>query len=213
MRKRIIFIGGGILLLLVSFAFWFSTSTQNLRRETEMATQKCGRDVGPIPFKRLSDKPFLHDNRPLSDITKHPHYEGYRDAVTRFPDVRACLVDSERGKQIPDLTRFDWNKIKSRDDAEVCLFRVFSSIGNVERSRQWFESQGFKTKDPYKSFRNPGLLIIEAGWFTDKCGERFVSRHFWEWFSQLLDDTPISTGVGFTGDGEVGSVGVSFTYE
>jgi hypothetical protein len=216
MRNRLIFLGSGILLLLISIILWSSTSMQNLRREAEMGTQKCGREVGLIPFKRLSYEtvfPFLYAAHPLSDFPKHPYYEEYRAAVTRFPEVRACLLDSEKEKQTPNLTRFDWNKMNSTFDAEVCLFRVFSSIGSIEESRQWFESQGFKPHPLYQASGDPGLLIMEAGWFTDKCGERFVSRHFWEWLSQLLDNNPISTSVWFTGDGEVRAVGVSYIYE
>jgi hypothetical protein len=197
MRNRLIVLSGGILLILVGIVFWLSTSVENLRREVEMGTQRCGRDVGSITVKRLSAEtafPFLRTNRPLSDFPKHPDYEKHHAAVTRFPDVRACLMDSEREKQTPDLTRFDWSKIKAKYDARVCLFRIFSSIGSIDGSRLWLESQGFKPKDPYESSNMRGLLIMEAGWFTDKCGERFVSRHFWEWLSQLLDDDPISTG-------------------
>src|SRR4051812_43203149 len=100
MSKRVIFLGGVILVLLVGIAFWFSASEQSLRRGAETGSQMCEKDVGPISFKRLSDEksfPFLNAGRSLSFWEdKTPYYDDYREAVARFSDVRSCLVDSER---------------------------------------------------------------------------------------------------------------------
>src|SRR4051812_19154070 len=102
MRRKLIFLSGGILLLLVGFAFWFFSSEQNLRGGAETGSKICKGDTQPILFKRLSDErnfPFLLFGRSLSTWKERSDYYQYLEAISRFPDVRSCLMDSEKKKQ------------------------------------------------------------------------------------------------------------------
>jgi hypothetical protein len=201
MEKRNIYIGGCILALLIGFAFWSPPSKQNL----------CKGNTRPIPFKRLSDEknfPFLDSGRPLSYLkNKAPNYNEYRAAVSRFSNVRACLIAQEKEEQHPNLTRFDWNEVKAQEDAEVCIFRVVSSLGGADETKQWLNSQGFELIPSYNKNSVSGL------WNTDKCGQRFVEKSKWhDWIDQLLGLKNVDFWVSarFSADNEVTNVGVGF---
>jgi len=103
----------------------------------------------PIAYKRLSSEkefPFLQFGKTLSERKKYlpaQDFRKYEQAVQRWPDVRSCLIPSEREKENPNLLLFDWQQVRSTEEAEVCLFRVMSSLADVEKAGQWFLAQGF----------------------------------------------------------------------
>lgn len=146
LRKKGVFVSVGILLVLRVSAYWFfiGDGARNLM---------CKGNNLPVSFARLSDEtafPFLKSGVLFSQLEKRHDSTEHQSAITRFPDARSCLVDSEGKKQIPSLTRFDWDKIRVTQDAEVCLFRILSSIRSFKGSQKWLESQGLsigKTQD------------------------------------------------------------------
>jgi len=87
------------------------------------------------PFLKLGIRPM--DMEPSSQIKKK-----YVDAVKRWPDVRSCLVRSERSKETPDLRKINWWWIRTETAIEVCMFRIFTSLGTPEKAKAWFEAQG-----------------------------------------------------------------------
>jgi hypothetical protein len=213
MRRKIVPLGGVILLLLIGITFWLSFSKQYV----------CKGDNRPIPFKRLSDErsfPFLDTGHPPS-YWKHnspypyPYYDKYHLAITRFPDVRTCLKDSEKEKQMPNLTHFDWDKIKGIEDAKVCMFRVYSSIGSIEGSKQWLESQGFSIDNIFKEgFGKEEVTSIQAYAVAKKCGQRFREDYginLLGWLTSI-DNHTLGVSPVFSSSEEVTSVGAWFIY-
>lgn len=104
----------------------------------------------PFPYKLLSSEesvPFLKHGKP-------PIKDEHKVAVKRWPGVRSCLVESERKKQKPDIRRIDWGQLYTVEEADVCLFRIFSSIGSMKGSIEWLLFHGFKIDGPYDSAKN-----------------------------------------------------------
>ena len=93
-----------------------------------------------IPFDHLATE----QTDPYLVAGRSPVRQKDVKAAMRIPSVRDCLLKSERGKDNPDLRQFAWQKMGNYDEASVCLFRVFSSLGTPERAALWLESQGPK---------------------------------------------------------------------
>ena len=90
-----------------------------------------------------SDVPFLKHGEP-------PNKDEHKVAVKKWPDVRSCLIESERKKKTPDIRLIDWDQLYTVDEADVCLFRIFSSIGSVGGVIKWLEYHGFEIDGPHR---------------------------------------------------------------
>ena len=105
----------------------------------EAAIEQClDPETCPIPYVRLAKQetePFLFQGRVMDE--SRPRYKEYRKALRRFPDVRSCLIEEERGKPQPDLRQIDWGGIRSIQDIDVCVFRIASSADGLESIKTW----------------------------------------------------------------------------
>ncbi len=97
-----------------------------------------GNISGYVQLSSEETHPFLFLGKLPPDNKK-----ALKRAIAQFPDVRSCLVRSEKHKDRPNLLLLDWNAMHSEEAVEVCIFRIMSSIRNVRESRKWFEIQGF----------------------------------------------------------------------
>lgn len=124
------------------------------------------------------------DNAPFlffgQKVTGSPLEKKYAESLARFPSVLDCLASPNRDK--PDLTNFDWSKINSLHDADVCLFRVASSYSTPDEMKRWLKLQGFDTQESdalpsekigiraYWSIRDKGVKFsggkLEAFWHS-----------------------------------------------
>ncbi|MBO9410261.1 MULTISPECIES: hypothetical protein [unclassified Ruegeria] len=98
-----------------------------------------------IEFDHLANQetdPFLFLGKTVDSV--HPQWKRYRRALRRFPDVTSCLIESEREKKEPNLLKLDWEKVGTGSGAEVCVFRVASSLGTADRTLKWLEYQRFR---------------------------------------------------------------------
>ena len=69
----------------------------------------------------------------------------YRRALRRHPDTPSCLRKVARDEPAPDLlAAFDWQGLRTESDLEVCLFRVFASLGSIGRARDWMAAAGLE---------------------------------------------------------------------
>ena len=70
----------------------------------EAAIEQClDPEICPIPYVRLAKQetePFLFLGRVMDE--SRPRFYQYEDALRRFPDVRSCHIEEERGKPQPD---------------------------------------------------------------------------------------------------------------
>ena len=94
----------------------------------------------PIAYDHLSDE----KTEPYLVLGKPPVKGADKRAARRWPDVRSCLMRSERKVENPDLRKMDWGKMRRDEDIEVCLFRIAASLHSPEALRDWFASQGMQ---------------------------------------------------------------------
>lgn len=59
------------------------------------------------------------------------------EAIKTYPTTRACLIESERTSENPDLRLIDWKHIRKRAELEVCLWRIFSSLEDFQSIMEW----------------------------------------------------------------------------
>jgi hypothetical protein len=115
----------------------------------EPTTEQClDPETCPIPYVRLAKQetePFLFLGKVVDK--DHPRYGDYKRALRRFPDVRSCLTKEEREKPQPDLRQIDWDAVRNIKDIDVCVFRIASSIEDVEAIRAWLRYHGFRVGD------------------------------------------------------------------
>ncbi len=97
------------------------------------------------PLTRLSDQgvsPYLSMGRLVDE--QHPRWEEYREPITQFPSVRACLAPSEQETDTPNVMNVDWDIIHGPYAVQVCLFRIFDTLGSPELVAEWMEQNGFR---------------------------------------------------------------------
>jgi len=90
-----------------------------------------------IPYEYLASE----ETDPYLVLGKPPTIRADIRAAKRWPDVRSCLVRSERNAEQPDLTKINWKRMRRAEDIEVCMFRIFSSIRSETGLVNWFEVQ------------------------------------------------------------------------
>lgn len=107
-------------------------------------------DTTSVELPEFTDPPIAYDH--LSDEKTEPYLVwgkppvkgADKRAARRWPDVRSCLMRSERKVENPDLRKMDWGKMRRDEDIEVCLFRIAASLRSPEAMRDWFVSQGMQ---------------------------------------------------------------------
>ncbi|MES0823861.1 hypothetical protein [Ruegeria sp. SCP11] len=102
-------------------------------------------DSCTIEYNHLADQetdPFLFLGKVVDKL--HPQWTRYRRVLRRYPDVVSCLVESEREKKEPNLLKLDWDRIGTGSGAEVCVFRVASSLGSADRTLTWLQYHKFR---------------------------------------------------------------------
>ena len=108
-----------------------------------------------------------------------------RAAVVRFPTVDSCVfkwrdrVQWETYSEEQILRNIAWVNIDTTAEAEVCIFRVLSRIGDRTRSLEWLEAQGFRV-DPTisRGIRPSSHIGRVAGWFMAARGPLFRGALF-----------------------------------
>lgn len=135
--KRMALVGAALALLI-------GAGTAGAIAQDESTEQCLDPEICPIPYVRLAKQetePYLLDGKVVDE--SHPRYVHYGEPILRFPDVRSCLVESERGEPVPDLRLMDWDAAENLADVDVCVFRVASSIGDVDTVKLWLRYHGF----------------------------------------------------------------------
>ncbi len=131
-------------MLAASLALLFGASTLSANAGEPKIEQCLDPEICPIPYVRLAKQetePFLFQGK-VVDVN-HPWYNDYSKALRRFPDVRSCLTTDERENPQPDLRQIDWGAIHNILEINVCVFRVASSIEDVETIKLWLLYHGF----------------------------------------------------------------------
>lgn len=142
-----------------------------------------------IEYDYLSNQktdPFLFLGRVVND--EHPQWRTYQKTLRRHPDVESCLAKEERNERHPNLLHVDWAYVGTSRGAEICLFRIASSLGSIERIVEWLEYQGFRHRGLNRSvspkfkphFETQPVADITASWTAERYREISPS-----WLSSL----------------------------
>lgn len=67
----------------------------------------------------------------------------YGPIVARYPDAASCLEGGAEPREIADA-RINWQAVGTREEAEVCLFRLFAKIGSLDGVILWFDRHHFE---------------------------------------------------------------------
>lgn len=102
-------------------------------------------------------------------------------AMMDFPDPESCLERDARHNVTEDLKRLDWDRIDTPPEATVCIFRLLGSYGDISRSEEWLEAQGFRMSGKGFSAESPyverdGSKRVVAYWSIRQDGPRFPTR-------------------------------------
>lgn len=136
-----------------------------------------------IPYQSLTDEssyPFLSVN----------FKRNHEDAIRRFTTVRDCLVISEAQKDVPDLRLIDWDAISDLEEADVCVWRIFSSLGSPDLALEWLKFHNAQNarknhlagnypniteiSDNYKN--DDSYTIVAGNWEMSRAGIRFPTK-------------------------------------
>lgn len=120
-----------------------------------------------IPFMKMGktvDQMYVgnkyHSPYSLSDKIE---IRSYQQAIWRFPTAESCLLaDAEGDKDSENFSNVDWYAINTDKEAEVCMFRIHSRLGDPQASIKWFEQQGFKTS--INDEDDPHRVVVNGYW-------------------------------------------------
>lgn len=203
-----------LLLLLVILPT--SIFAQEERSETESSCKT--EEACMVPYFRLSDEgqiPFKHKGRMLEPGDEP--YRKFQRAVQRFPSVLDCLQEAEHESDTPNLNLVDWKNIKNAAEFEVCLFRIHTSIRDIEVSKNWFEEQGFilgvSGELPYHLTRlygdtAPGYKFI-VEWSNKTNGLPYGSNPIHNWWNRRLTPS-MNVSVSFSSEDEILQIYIIF---
>ena len=173
-------------------------------------------EICPIPYVRLAKQetePFLFQGK-VVDVN-HPRYGYYRQALRGFPDVRSCLTTDERDKPQPDLRQIDWDAIHDVQEISVCVFRIASSIEDVEAIRTWLRYHDFSVGKGSRIRRENYVPKYETesmfGFSAILTIEKFRKIVPRSWFARLIGfegGRSFSLSISFSQNGQVVGVGL-----
>jgi hypothetical protein len=174
-----------------------------------------------VPRNRLStqeDKPFLFFGTVMDQ--EHPRWEQFRAAIQGYPDILSCLRPEERAAERPNLLAYDWFRVRGDN---VCLFRIASTLGSIERVRAWMAASGMKLRLPRAwSVSSHSGTYVEGTWTLDEANRRAsllapsgrAILGLFQWLERkdrLKSNYFVTFRVDFDANGQVYGVDISFT--
>lgn len=92
------------------------------------------------------ERPFLWQGKvvgdPAADIPDKMRnlLEG---PVRKYPSLASCVSNPEVIPQDLGQAKLKWSEFRSQYEAEVCLFRLFDRLGNIDMISAWLAKLGF----------------------------------------------------------------------
>lgn len=114
-----------------------------------------------------AEAPFLFGGQILD--RDHPAWDRYGEAIERRPDTLSCLRPSERDAEQPNLLAFDWHRVRGYD-RYVCLFRVATTLGSIERIRAWMGGSGMRIERVWSP--SADRIDVSGSWTLDEMRQR-----------------------------------------
>lgn len=174
------FMVGGVICILVGCLFFIPRFP--FGPYTLYGNMTAEQRAAKIPFESLNTEV----NMPVTVLGNQPKAPKWISAIKKFPDVRSCLVASEKSASEPDLRLINWDSISTQSDANVCLWRIFQSFGGhesiaIDRIRAWMKFHGKPTLwDPKRT--KTGVKHLQMFWDLETNGAMYPTHTF----SQIL---------------------------
>ncbi|MEM9475118.1 MAG: hypothetical protein AAGA71_07480 [Pseudomonadota bacterium] len=89
-----------------------------------------------------TDYPFMYSGRVINE--QHLQWDNYRRTLQKFPDAQSCLTRGSRTGDQFDLTQFSWRGLRGSREIQVCLFRVATTLRDVDKMAAWLTTQEFE---------------------------------------------------------------------
>ena len=147
----------------------------------------------------------------LSETWPKNKVEPYRQAVARFPGLRACLADED------DLSAIRWTSFATLEELEVCLSLIHNAIGDLDESVDWFKDQGFSVSTRFTRRGSPPqkFSTIYADWIVPSSGptsgEKSPLTGIRAWFRELLARSGLGIGLVLDSSERVTDVNAGYT--
>lgn len=161
-----------------------------------------------IPRDELStqvSEPFKLAGRVIDE--SQPRWDEFKEALATFPDTPSCLLPEERSKEVQNLLAFDWKAMRYLTEIDICIWRIATTLNDIDLMRDWLAAQGFSgsyntlscdnaVRTPITSLRSPycsvgGVMSIED--FEEKTSTydnmSFLTRWFWRGISERASIT------------------------
>jgi hypothetical protein len=161
-----------------------------------------------IPRDQLATQdsdPFMLAGRVMDET--RPRWAEFEDTLAAFPDTSSCLLPEERGKDVQNFLAFDWKAMRYLTEIDVCVWRIATTLDDIDLMRDWLALQGFSgsynTQSCDNAVRTPitterssfcgigGVMSIED--FDSKTSAyknmSFLTRWFWRGISQRASIT------------------------
>lgn len=97
-----------------------------------------------IPRNDLSTQdsdPFMFLGRVMDE--SRPRWGEFEAALAAFPNTSSCLLPEERGKDVQNLLAFDWKSMRYLTEIDICVWRVATTLNDIDLMRDWLATQGF----------------------------------------------------------------------
>lgn len=97
-----------------------------------------------IPREELSTQvsdPFMLAGRVMDET--QPLWDEFDETLSAFPDTSSCLLPEERGKEAQNLLAFDWKAMRYLTEIDICVWRIATTLDDMELMRDWLAAQGF----------------------------------------------------------------------
>ena len=151
-------------------------------------------------------EPYLFQGKPAKSHNKEHIRHRYAGSIKDFSRVADCLIKDESQKPQPDLTKIDWNKINTNEDAAVCLLRIASSYSKPQDMEQWMELQGFEVVSGIVQAGK--YFFLNGSWDIKKNGVKFSSNWFVKFYLENIAYNT-SFSVGYYEDSVVYATGIT----
>jgi len=160
-----------------------------------------------------SQDPFLFYSKIVD--SSHPLYPEYLGALGRFEAAGNCWKNEPFDLPGNSTRYFDWPRMRTTEDLEVCFFRLFNSLKNKEKTIAWLAQAGFETTIKKEQKRNlvagrkfRKTVFSISGSMNSKTAENAGATQFFRrlrgWFGHA-----ISFGVEFNAEDLVEHVGIT----
>ena len=114
---------------------------------------------------RTEETPFLWGGKiyadPNSGITPATR-ERYRDIPYQYPDAASCTMVEKILEGATQFKNLNWNHLNIKEEVEVCLFRVLSTLKGAEQITKWMQQRGWLAREVVDAQYSAHMLGVQG---------------------------------------------------